>query len=201
MARPHAWPFHLAHSTGAEVTVTLVLGGARSGKSRYAESLARGRKVFIATAQAIDDEMRDRIAKHQQQRGAGWETVDAPLDLANTLHSFSPSFRRKPGPTADMGQGFRRGDETVVIDCITVWLGNLMHHERDIGTEVAALCAALKLATADVVIVSNEVGLSIVPENAMARAFRDEQGLANQRLAEVADRVVFIAAGLPLKLK
>ncbi len=181
------------------MTVTLVLGGARSGKSSYAESLAHGRKVYIATAQAFDDELRERIAKHQEQRGDGWETVEAPLDLANTLNSLSPSSRRKPGPMAETSANTKV--DTVLIDCITVWLGNLMHHGKDIRAEVAALCDALKSTTADIVIVSNEVGLSIVPENPMARKFRDEQGLANQRLAEVADHVVFVAAGLPLKLK
>ncbi len=164
------------------MTVTLVLGGARSGKSRYAESLAHGRKVYIATAEALDDEMRDRIARHRERRGDGWETVEAPLELAGVLRSVGNC-------------------ETVLIDCITVWLGNLMHNGRDIGVEVADLCAALKVAASDIVMVSNEVGLSIVPENAMARRFRDAQGLANQRLAEVADRVVFVAAGLPLRLK
>jgi adenosylcobinamide kinase/adenosylcobinamide-phosphate guanylyltransferase len=182
VAGPHARALHSAYSTGAEVTVTLVLGGARSGKSRYAESLAQGRKVYVATAEAFDVEMRDRIARHQEKRGAGWETVEAPLELVEVLRSI-------------------QGGETVLVECITVWLGNLMHHGRDIGSEVSNLCAALKSATADIVIVSNEVGLSIVPENAMARRFRDEQGFANQRLAEVADQVVFIAAGLPLRLK
>jgi adenosylcobinamide kinase / adenosylcobinamide-phosphate guanylyltransferase len=183
MAGPHARPFHRPHSAGAEMTVTLVLGGARSGKSRHAESLAHGRKVYIATAEAFDDEMRDRIAKHRDQRGDGWETIEAPLELVSGLNSI------------------RQGAHTVLIDCITVWLGNLTHRGRDIRTEVLVLCDTLKSVPFDVVVVSNEVGLSIVPENPMARAFRDEQGLANQRLAEVADNVVFVAAGLPLKLK
>ena len=89
----------------------------------------------------------------------------------------------------------------MLLDCVTVWLGNLMHHGRDLRAEVAKLCAALEVCPAEVILVSNEVGLSIVPENAMARRFRDEQGLANQALAEIADNVYFIAAGLPLKLK
>lgn len=164
--------------------MTLVLGGARSGKSRYAEGLARaatGDKTYIATAEAFDAEMRARIARHQVDRaGDGWETIEAPLDLAAAL---------------GQARGF------VVVDCITVWLGNLMHHQRDVGGAVAELCSALSARDGGIVLVSNEVGLSIVPENPMARAFRDEQGLANQRLAEVADEVVFIAAGLPLKLK
>ena len=166
------------------IKLTLVLGGARSGKSRYAEGLAKaasGPRTYIATAQAFDDEMRVRIGKHQADRaGDGWETIEAPLDLVAALRQ---------------ARGF------VLLDCVTVWLGNLMHHGRDIGAAVAELCSALKAADGEIVVVSNEVGLSIVPENALARAFRDEQGLANQRLADVADEVIFIAAGLPLKLK
>ena len=164
--------------------VTLVLGGARSGKSRFAEGLARevsGPKTYIATAEAFDDEMRQRIALHRQQRaGDGWSTLEAPLDPASAIASAG---------------GF------VLLDCVTVWLGNLMHHERDLRAEVAKLCAALEGCPNRVILVSNEVGLSIVPENAMARRFRDEQGFANQRIAEVADEVFFVAAGLPLRLK
>ena len=164
--------------------VTLVLGGARSGKSRFAEGLAtghRGRKTYIATAEAFDDEMRERIAHHRLRRGEGWETREAPLDLVVTLQSCETGF--------------------VLIDCLTLWISNLMHANRDVGREVASLCAALKKSKARVALVSNEVGLGIVPENALARRFRDEQGLANQRLAEVADEVFFAAAGLPLTLK
>jgi adenosylcobinamide kinase/adenosylcobinamide-phosphate guanylyltransferase len=163
--------------------LTLVLGGARSGKSRFAENLARqhgGLRTYIATAEAFDDEMRQRIAKHREQRaGDGWVTIGSTLDPASVLPR----------------------DGLVLLDCVTVWLGNLMHHGRDLRAEVAKLCAALEVCPAEVILVSNEVGLSIVPENAMARRFRDEQGLANQALAEIADNVYFIAAGLPLKLK
>ncbi|PZF76790.1 bifunctional adenosylcobinamide kinase/adenosylcobinamide-phosphate guanylyltransferase [Aestuariivirga litoralis] len=163
--------------------LTLVLGGARSGKSRFAESLARqhgGPRTYIATAEPFDDEMRQRIARHRDQRaGDGWQTLEAPLDPAAVLP--------------------REG--LVLLDCVTVWLGNLMHHGRDLKAEVTKLCAALEACPAEVILVSNEVGLSIVPENAMARRFRDEQGLANQALAAIADNVFFIAAGLPLKLK
>lgn len=163
--------------------LTLVLGGARSGKSRFAEGLARqhgGPRTYIATAEAFDDEMRQRIAKHREQRaGDGWVTIEATLDPASVL------------PRGGL----------VLLDCVTVWLGNLMHHGRDLRAEVAKLCAALEACPAEVILVSNEVGLSIVPENAMARRFRDEQGLANQALAAIADNVYFIAAGLPLKLK
>ena len=163
--------------------LTLVLGGARSGKSRFAENLARqhgGLRTYIATAEAFDDEMRQRIAKHREQRaGDGWVTIESTLDPASVLPR----------------------DGLVLLDCVTVWLGNLMHHGRDLRAEVAKLCAALEVCPAEVILVSNEVGLSIVPENAMARRFRDEQGLANQALAAIADNVYFIAAGLPLTLK
>ena len=170
--------------TSAAAKLTLVLGGSRSGKSRYAEGLARGhegRKTYIATAEPFDDEMRDRIGKHRADRAAdGWTTVEAPLDVAGAVRD---------------AEGF------VLLDCVTVWLSNLMHYERDIRAEVQHLITALAAAETRVVVVSNEVGLSVVPENKMARRFRDEQGFLNQRLAEVADEVVFVAAGLPLRLK
>lgn len=163
--------------------LTLVLGGARSGKSRFAENLARqhgGPRTYIATAEPFDDEMRARIARHRAQReDDGWHTLEAPLDPAAVLPR----------------------DGLVLLDCVTVWLGNLMHHERDLKSEVARFCAALERCPAEVILVSNEVGLSIVPENAMARRFRDEQGLANQALAAISEKVFFVAAGLPLKLK
>jgi adenosylcobinamide kinase/adenosylcobinamide-phosphate guanylyltransferase len=163
---------------------TLVLGGARSGKSRFAESLAEGfegPKTYIATAEPFDAEMRQRIARHRTGRAAhGWTTLEAPRDPAAALRQ---------------AQGF------ILLDCVTVWLGNLMHHGQDIGAAVDGLLAALADVQSKVVLVSNEVGLSIVPENAMARRFRDEQGIANQKLSAAVDRVFFIAAGLPLRLK
>ena len=163
--------------------VTLVLGGARSGKSRFAESLApaEGPKTYIATAEALDDEMRQRIAHHKERRGGGWQTVEAPLELAEAVMADRTGF--------------------VLVDCVTIWLSNLMQRELDVRAAVAGLGTALQACPARVVLVSNEVGLSIVPENALARRFRDEQGFANQRLAEVADEVFFVAAGLPLTLK
>ncbi|MBI2719277.1 MAG: bifunctional adenosylcobinamide kinase/adenosylcobinamide-phosphate guanylyltransferase [Rhizobiales bacterium] len=166
------------------MSVTLVLGGARSGKSRHAESLAarhRGAKAYIATAEAIDEEMQARIAKHRGDRGDGWTTLEAPIDLAGAIAACKAPF--------------------ILVDCLTLWLGNLLHYGRDADEAVSDLCAALSAARAHIVIVSNEVGLGIVPENEMARSFRDLQGFANQRLAELADEVVFIAAGLPLTLK
>jgi adenosylcobinamide kinase / adenosylcobinamide-phosphate guanylyltransferase len=163
--------------------LVLVLGGARSGKSRYAEKLAEpyeGKRTFIATAEAIDAEFRERIFEHQKSRGADWITREAPLDLTEAL-----------AETRDF----------VLIDCLTVWIGNLMHHGFDVDAEIGKLCERLGTSKANIVIVSNEVGLGIVPDSSMARAFRDKQGLANQRLAAIADEVVLIAAGLPVILK
>ena len=166
--------------------VTLVLGGARSGKSAYAESLFAGssRVVYVATAEAIDDEMRARIALHRARRGDGWRTVEAPLD-----------------PGAAVGTHARGAATGVLVDCLTVWLGNLMHAGRDIDRESRSLVESLAGLRAPVVLVANEVGLGIVPENPIARAFRDHAGRLNQALAARADRVVLVTAGLPLVLK
>ena len=165
--------------------LTLVLGGARSGKSAYAESLFGGRgAVYVATAEAIDDEMRERIARHRARRGGGWTTVEAPLDLAGALRAHG-----------------RRGGAGVLVDCLTVWLGNLMHAERDVDREAGRLLESLAAPEVPVVLVANEVGLGVVPDNPMARAFRDHAGRLNQALAGRADRVAFVAAGLPLVLK
>ena len=166
--------------------VSLVLGGARSGKSRFAEKLieASGRDpVYIATAQAHDDEMSSRIATHRERRGGNWRTVEAPLDLAGAL-------------VAEDGEG-----RALLVDCLTLWLTNLIMAEVDIGAEMNKLIKALSDISAPVVFVSNEVGLGIVPENEMARAFRDHAGRLNQEIAALANTVWFIAAGLPMALK
>jgi adenosylcobinamide kinase / adenosylcobinamide-phosphate guanylyltransferase len=165
------------------MTVTLILGGARSGKSRLAESLAHGEKHYIATAQAFDEEMRARIAKHKAQRDEGWLMHEEPLALPAALAEID-----EPG-------------RFVLVDCLTLWLSNLMLAELDWEANVAGLVQNLTTARNDMVLVSNEVGLSIVPDNALGRRFRDAQGLLNQRVAAVADNVVFVAAGLPLLLK
>jgi adenosylcobinamide kinase/adenosylcobinamide-phosphate guanylyltransferase len=164
--------------------VTLVLGGARSGKSRYAESLVTARPhpwVYIATAEARDDEMAARIAGHQARRAEGWQTIEAPYELPAAL-SAAP-------------QG------AVLVDCLTLWLSNVMHAKFDLDETVMKLEDALGAHAGTTVLVSNEVGLSIVPDNALARSFRDAQGLLNQRLASIADRVVLMVAGLPLTVK
>ncbi|MEL6686111.1 MAG: bifunctional adenosylcobinamide kinase/adenosylcobinamide-phosphate guanylyltransferase [Pseudomonadota bacterium] len=164
----------------------LILGGARSGKSQRAlmsaEAMA-SRRLFIATAEAWDDEMADRIARHQDERGPGWTTVEAPLDLTSTLLASTQ--------TADV----------CVVDCLTLWLSNLMHHNRDVETETAELCEVIPTLTIPVLFVSNEVGLGLVPETPLGRRFRDAQGRLNQAVAKVCDRVEFIAAGLPITLK
>ncbi|MEX2319069.1 MAG: bifunctional adenosylcobinamide kinase/adenosylcobinamide-phosphate guanylyltransferase [Bauldia sp.] len=164
----------------------LVIGGQRSGKSRYAEQLVATSGLapgYIATATAGDDEMAARIALHRVRRGAAWRTVEEPLDLAAAI-------LRESGP------GFH-----VLADCLTVWLSNLMGAGRDIDGEGDALVAALARVTGPVVLVSNEVGLGVVPDNALARRYADALGILNQKVAAAADRVVLVTAGLPLVLK
>ena len=166
--------------------VTLVLGGARSGKSAFAETLVqktRHRCVYVATAERIDDEMARRIEMHRARRGAGWRTVEAPLDLAEAID-------RESVPRV-----------ALLADCLTVWLGNLLHHERDAEAAGQALLDSLAVAPGPVVLVANEVGLGIVPDNAMARAFRDHAGRLNQAVAGVAAAVYFVAAGIAVPLK
>jgi adenosylcobinamide kinase / adenosylcobinamide-phosphate guanylyltransferase len=162
-----------------------VIGGARSGKSAFAERLVRatGRpRRYIATAEAWDDEMRDRVAAHRRDRGADWTTVEAPLDLESAL-------------------GSARADEVVLVDCATLWLTNLMLADHDPGLQTDGLLRALSSSPAPTVMVTNEVGWGIVPDNSLARRFRDAQGRLNQRLAAEAELVVGIMAGLPLVLK
>ena len=163
--------------------LTFVLGGARSGKSRYAEALVTRFPtpwVYIAAAQAFDDEMQARIAEHQERRATGWRTTEAPVDLPTALRNA--------------------GDAPVLVDCLTLWLTNLMLGDADLQAALAALDTALNRA-APTVLVSNEVGLGIVPDNALARRFRDEAGRLHQRIAARACRVIFMVAGLPLFVK
>jgi adenosylcobinamide kinase/adenosylcobinamide-phosphate guanylyltransferase len=168
------------------VSSLLVLGGARSGKSRYAQSLAEasGRHpVLIATAEALDTEMAGRIARHAAARDARWALVEEPLALAVAL------------------QREARADRIVVVDCVTLWLGKLLLQDADVVAASRDLAQCVAGLGGPVIFVSNEVGSGIVPENPLARAFKDAQGLLNQALAEVCESVVLVAAGIPLCLK
>lgn len=165
---------------------TLVLGGARSGKSRFAEQLARESglaRVYLATATAGDDEMRARIAHHRAQRGDSWRTVEEPLALVDAL-------------MREAGEG-----RVVLVDCLTLWLSNLMHASRDVEAETKMLADWLRDTRHSVLLVSNEVGLGLVPETPLGRDFRDAQGRLNQAIAAAVPNVAFVAAGLPLWLK
>lgn len=161
--------------------ITLILGGARSGKSARALALAAPPRAFIATAEAGDGEMAERIARHKAERGEDWALIEAPLDL-----------------TAALAEAEGR---TALVDCLTLWLSNLMAAGREPEAETARLIAALRDAQGPVILVSNEIGLGLVPMEPLSRRFRDEQGRLNQRIAAAADRVEFVAAGLPIRLK
>jgi adenosylcobinamide kinase / adenosylcobinamide-phosphate guanylyltransferase len=168
------------------LATTLVLGGARSGKSAFAEQLigASGlAKIYLATATAGDDEMRSRIAHHRKRRGDGWVTIEEPIALVDALAREATHGR------------------AVLVDCLTLWLSNLMFAERDWDVEAARLSRFIGAAKQPIVLVSNEVGLGLVPETPLGRNFRDAQGRLNQLVAAIAPNVVFIAAGLPLWLK
>jgi adenosylcobinamide kinase/adenosylcobinamide-phosphate guanylyltransferase len=168
--------------------LALILGGARSGKSRYAENLIAALPppwqppwAYVATAEAGDGEMAERIGAHRARRGPQWQTIEAPRDLAAALKASE----KMP----------------VLVDCLTLWLSNLMLAEADIDLEMARLDRALAAARAPVVLVANEVGSGIVPDHPLGRRFRDLQGILNQRIAARADHVVLVVAGLPLALK
>ncbi len=162
----------------------LILGGARSGKTGHGMALAEAAgpsRLYIATAEAGDAEMAARIARHRQERGAGWRTIEAPLDLVRALHAFP--------------------DDAVLVDCLTLWLSNLIHAGREPEEETSRLTDALARCDRPVILVSNEVGLGLVPETPLGRLFRDEQGRLNQRIAALVGAVDFVAAGLVLPLK
>jgi len=165
--------------------LTLVLGGARSGKSRHAEALIEmvpAPWIYLATAQAYDDEMRARIAEHRARRSQDWMTIDAPLALAQAIRAVPAG-------------------QPALVDCLTLWLTNVILAEQDVAAASRELVEACVAARGPVVLVSNEVGLGIVPENALARRFRDEAGRLHQMLAARADRVIFMVAGLPMQVK
>jgi adenosylcobinamide kinase/adenosylcobinamide-phosphate guanylyltransferase len=165
----------------------LVIGGARSGKSRFAQGLAEaqaGDITLIVTAEVFDAEMAARIDKHRAERPAHWRVVEAPIELPEAIAKACATT------------------EFVLVDCLTLWLSNVLcTRAEQLEERMNALCAAVQNASGQLVLVSNEVGWSIVPDNALARVFRDEQGRLNQRIAAIAERVTLVAAGLPLQLK
>jgi adenosylcobinamide kinase / adenosylcobinamide-phosphate guanylyltransferase len=181
-----AWDWWLVLAEAEHImTVILITGGARSGKSLRAEGRARafpGKPIYIATAEARDAEMSERIAAHRARRGADWIEREAPLDLVEAIDQTD-------------GGGAR------LVDCLTLWLSNLLHAERDWRHEASRVADALARQRNPVILVTNEVGLGIVPDNALARAFRDAAGSLNQRIAAVASEVELMVAGLPLKVK
>ena len=165
---------------------TLVLGGARSGKSVHAEKLVIGSgksPVYLATGRALDDEMLERIEKHRDRRGDKWETVEEPLALVDALRQASHK------------------DRIILVDCLTLWITNLMMAEANVVRECAGLVDYIKQSSVPIVFVSNETGMGLVPETKMGRKFRDLQGRVNQEVAAACDQVFFVAAGLPLQLK
>ena len=174
----------MTHASGS---VTLVLGGARSGKSRYAETICRQTDhalIYVATAEAHDDEMKARIAQHRAERAEdGWQTIEEPRDLASILKRQSGSGR------------------VLLVDCLTLWLTNHLLADADIEAEIEKLCASISASSVDLVLVANEVGFGIVPENKLARIFRDHAGRLNQRIAVIADRVTLVVAGIPVEVK
>ncbi len=168
--------------------VTFVIGGAKSGKSSFALAGANacaGRKVYIATAEALDEEMTGRAERHRQERGADWDTVEEPLRIGEALRAASGEYK------------------VILLDCLTLWLSNLVCGNADAEAAIAELLEALDAASrsARCFVVSNEVGQGIVPDNELSRRFRELAGLLNQRVAALADEVILVSAGLPLKLK
>ncbi len=169
--------------------IIFITGGARSGKSSYAEKLAAnlaGKRAYLATAQALDAEMAEKIEKHRQDRGSVWDTYEEPLAVNELLRKLSDRY------------------QVVLLDCLTLWLSNIMAHTDSDGAVVlrsAELVNAVKDFTGTCIVVSNEVGLGIVPDNPLARKFRDFAGMLNQKMAQTADEVYFTASGIPIRLK
>ncbi len=170
----------------APIRSLFVLGGARSGKSAYAQRLAEAccaERLYVATATAGDEDMAARIARHQAGRGKGWTTLEEPLEVARAL-----------------GREAREG-RVVVVDCLTLWLSNLMFRGRDPGPAIASLAEAVSALAGPAILVSNEVGMGVVPDHKLGREFRDWQGRANQEIARACDAAILVAAGLPVQLK
>lgn len=173
-----------------ETQLILVTGGTRSGKSSFAQNLAeaaKGRKAFIATAEPLDNEMKKRITRHKKERPAGWDTIEEPLHLEKVVNKSGEDY------------------DVLLIDCITLWISNLLvnksMNEKTILRKISTLVARCKQISSRVIIVTNELGMGIVPVNKVSRLYRDLVGKANQLIAEEADEVYFLVSGIPMKLK
>ena len=167
--------------------IVFVIGGAKSGKSSFALDRAQslsGRKAYIATAEPLDDEMKERIEKHKRQRGEDWDTFEEPLHIDLVLKKMSDDY------------------SVVIIDCLTLWLSNLLLGKENSEAKMNDLVSSLKNCSGQTIfVVSNEVGMGIVPDNALSRMFRDLAGTVNQKMAELADEVYLVTAGIPIRIK
>ncbi|MBI4684410.1 MAG: bifunctional adenosylcobinamide kinase/adenosylcobinamide-phosphate guanylyltransferase [Nitrospirae bacterium] len=166
--------------------IVFVTGGARSGKSFFTMSEAlkiKGRKAYIATAEALDAEMKERIEKHKKDRGDEWDTYEEPLDISDAINKIKDKY------------------SVILVDCLTLWLSNLLINDKVVEKEISRFLDSLSSTSCTLYIVSNEVGMGIVPENELARRFRDLAGMLNQKAAEIADDVYMVVAGIPLKIK
>ena len=170
--------------------ITFIIGGARSGKSSFALDLANksvlsegGQKVYIATAQALDNETKERIEKHKKERSDEWITIEEPLNITALIKNIHTQY------------------DAILIDCLTLWLSNLMLADKDIETEIETFCSSLSTVQCSLFTVSNEVGMGIVPDNEPSRKFRDMTGYLNQKVAGIANEVYSVTAGIPLKIK
>jgi adenosylcobinamide kinase/adenosylcobinamide-phosphate guanylyltransferase len=172
---------------GQKLRIVFVVGGAKSGKSSFALAKAdkfAGRKAFIATAESLDEEMKERIQRHRDQRGEDWETFEEPREMVRVLKEV------------------RSGYSAAMIDCLTLWLSNLLHNQEDPDKEITSFLSALREGKhPPFFIVSNEVGMGIVPDNAVSRRFRNLAGRLNQEVAAIADEVYLVTAGIPLRIK
>lgn len=166
--------------------IVFVTGGARSGKSAFAlkeASMLPGKKAYIATAEALDEEMQLRIENHKRQRGDDWITYEEPIKIADVIKNIEDRY------------------SVIVIDCLTLWLSNLFLSNKNIEKEIESFYCSLSIVRCPLFIVSNEVGMGIVPDNELARQFRDMAGFLNQQVAEIADEVYMVVAGIPVKIK
>lgn len=166
--------------------ITFIIGGARSGKSSFALSKAsklEGKKAYIATAQALDDDMKERIEKHKKERPEEWMTFEEPLNISALIKDFQDKY------------------DVILLDCLTLWLSNLLFSNRAVEEDIEYFCSSLVTCHSSLFIVSNEVGMGIVPENELSRRFRDLSGYLNQKVAEIADEAYLVTAGIPIKIK